>query len=103
MLPRVYVDKRTDEIARDFGQAFSLQLIDLAPKQWHGPLLSAYGIHLVYLGSREGASQPPLERLRARVANDWLVEQRQAADERIYQQLRARYRISVLSEPTGEQ
>lgn len=99
MLPRVYVDKRTDEIARDFGSAFSQQLIELEPKQWHGPVSSAYGIHLVYLGSREDASQPPLERVRARVANDWLVEQRRIADERLYARLRSRYEISLDGQP----
>ena len=102
MLPRVYVDKRTDEIARDFGRDFATRISSLEPKQWYGPLPSAYGLHLVYVGSREESRLPPLEQVRTRVANDWLVEQRQAADERIYQQLRARYQISVLGKPTSQ-
>ena len=102
MLPRVYVDRRTDEIARDFGSDFATGISSLEPKQWHGPLPSAYGLHLVYVGSREASRLPPLEQVRTRVANDWLVEQRQAADERIYEQLRARYQISVLGEPASQ-
>lgn len=101
MLPRVYVDKRTDEIARDFGRTFSEQISELEPKQWHGPVVSGYGLHLVYIGSREEASLPPLEQVRARVANDWLVEQRRAADEQIYQRLRSRYEISVVGAQAG--
>jgi len=99
MLPRVYVDKRTDEIARDFGAAFPEQLAGLEPKQWHGPVASAYGVHLVYIGSREDASLPPLEQIRPRVANDWLVEQRRMADERLYARLRSRYEISIDGQP----
>jgi peptidyl-prolyl cis-trans isomerase C len=99
MLPRVYVDKRTDDIARDFGAAFSEQLAGLEPKQWHGPIASAYGAHLVHIGSREDASLPPLDRIRSRVANDWLVEQRRIADERLYARLRSRYEISVDGQP----
>lgn len=102
MLPRVYVDKRTDEIARDFGRAFSQEITGLETKQWHGPVASAYGLHLVYIASREEASQPPLDQVRSRVANDWLVEQRQAADERIYERLRSRYEISVVGQQSQE-
>jgi peptidyl-prolyl cis-trans isomerase C len=101
MLPRVYVDKRTDEIGRDFGRAFSDEIAGLETKQWHGPVASAYGLHLVYIGSREEASLPPLEQVRSRVANDWLVEQQRIADERIYERLRSRYEIRVAGQPSG--
>ncbi|UCH46613.1 MAG: peptidyl-prolyl cis-trans isomerase [Betaproteobacteria bacterium] len=103
MLPRVYVDKRTDEIARDFGRAFTEQMTGLQTKQWHGPVTSAYGLHLVYIGSREEASQPELDQVRSRVTNDWLVEQRQAADKRIYERLRSRYEISVVGQQDQEE
>lgn len=102
MLPRVYVDKRTDEIARDFGRVFLHEITGLEPKQWHGPVASAYGLHLVYIASREEASQPPLDQVRARIANDWLVDQRRLADERIYQRLRSRYEISVVRQQGEE-
>ena len=102
MLPRVYVDKRTDEIARDFGRAFSQEITGLETKQWHGPVASAYGLHLVYIASREEASQPPLEQVRSRVANDWLVDQRRLADERIYERLRSRYEISIVGQQSQE-
>jgi len=103
MLPFVYIDKRTDEIARDFGNAFPAQLAELEPKRWHGPIASPFGIHLVYVGSREEASVPPLEAVRSRVVNDWLVEQRRVADERIYERLRSRYDISVFGQQVEAQ
>ncbi|UCD67817.1 MAG: peptidyl-prolyl cis-trans isomerase [Betaproteobacteria bacterium] len=102
MLPRIYVDKRTDEIARDFGSTFAEQISVLEPKQWHGPVVSGYGLHLVYVGSREDARLLPLEQVRSRVANDWLVEQRQVADEIIYERLHSRYEISVVGQQSKE-
>lgn len=95
MLPREYVDARTDEIARDFGRAFAEELVGLESGLWHGPVTSAYGIHLVYVVSRDASHLPPMEQLKERVANDWLTEQRRLAEERVYQRLRARYEISV--------
>jgi hypothetical protein len=101
MLPSVYVDKRTDEIARDFGRAFSEEIVGLEPRQWNGPVASAYGLHLVYIVSREESSLPPLEQVRSQVANDWLVEQRRMADQRIFERLRSRYDISVVGQQAG--
>jgi len=101
MLPHIYVDKSTDDIARDFGAAFAERIGGLDTKLWHGPVASAYGLHLVYIASRDEARLPPLEEVRSQVVNDWLVEQRRTADERIYRRLRSRYEISVLGEPVA--
>lgn len=101
MLPSDYVDRRTEEIARDFGRAFSEEIAGLEPKQWQGPVTSAYGLHLVYIASREESRQPSLEQVRSQVANDWLVEQRRMADQRIFERLRSRYNISVVGEQAG--
>ncbi|NIO43211.1 MAG: peptidyl-prolyl cis-trans isomerase, partial [Burkholderiales bacterium] len=102
MLPRTYVNKRTDEIAREFGRAFAEQISTFETRQWHGPVASGYGQHLVYVEARKDARLPPLEQVRTRVTNDWLVEQRQTADERIYESLRSRYEISVVNQREGE-
>ncbi len=102
MLPRVYAHKPTDQIARDFGHAFAEQISKLETKQWHGPIVSGYGLHLVYVDSREESRLPPLEQIRTRVSNDWLVEQRHAADARIYERLRSRYEISVAGQQGTE-
>ncbi len=101
MLPSVYVDKGTDEIARDFGRPFSEEIVGLEPRQWNGPIASAYGLHLVYVDSREDSNLPPLEQVRSRVANDWQVEQQRVADQRIFERLRSRYDISVVGQQAG--
>ena len=101
MLPQVYVDKRTDDIARDFGSAFSEAIAGYETGQWQGPVASAYGVHLVYVVSREASRLPPLEQMRERVVNDWLAEQRRLADERMYARLRERYEVSVAGQQFG--
>ena len=98
MLPRVYVDARTDGIARDFGGAFAEEVSGLQVKQWQGPVVSGYGLHLVYIDSRKQARLPPLDQVRSRVTNDWRVDQRQAAEARIYERLRSRYEVIMPAE-----
>jgi len=100
MLPRVYVNRGTDEIARDFGPAFAQQIEELEAGQWQGPITSAYGVHLVYIDAREEPQLPPLEQVRSRVANDWHTQQRHAADARIYERLRSGYEIVIPGELT---
>jgi len=100
MLPRTYRDQGTDEIARDFGPSFAQQLGELESGQWRGPITSGYGVHLVYIYSREQARLPPLDQVRNRVVNDWQVDQRQAADARIYEHLRSRYEVTLPAELT---
>ena len=100
MLPPIYVHRGTDEIARDFGPSFAQQLGELDSGQWRGPITSGYGLHLVYINSRERARLPPLDQVRGRVVSDWRVDQRQAADERIYEHLRSRYEVTLPAELT---
>jgi len=99
MLGYDYAAKGTDELARDFGQAFADAIEKLPVGEWSGPVASGYGIHLVYVSAREEAHIPPLAKVRERVAADWLTDQRKAANERVYQRLRARYEITVADMP----
>ncbi|MGD8476794.1 MAG: peptidylprolyl isomerase [Burkholderiales bacterium] len=93
MLPPIYVDRGVDEIARDFGTSFAQQVGELESGQWYGPITSGYGLHLVYIGSRRDARLPSLDQVRSKVVNDWQVDERRAADARIYERLRSRYEV----------
>jgi len=99
MLAYDYANKGTDELARDFGQAFADVVEKLPVGKWSGPVPSGYGIHLVYVSAREDARIPPLATVRERVTADWLTDQRKSANERVYQRLRARYQITVADMP----
>lgn len=52
MLQRYYPQHTEAQIARLFGAEFAAQVIGLTAAEWHGPLLSGYGVHLVYIHDR---------------------------------------------------
>ena len=95
MLQSSYVDRTTEEIARDFGQQFVDQLTALSPQQWHGPVMSGYGLHLVYISNVEASRVSEFEEVKEQVKNDYLFELRKEANVKVYQKLRERYVINV--------
>jgi len=95
MLANRYAEKGTDELAREFGGTFAEGIAKAPVGQWHGPVISGYGLHLVYVRARTEAQIAPLADVHERVAADWLIDQRQEANERVFQRLRSRYEIVV--------
>lgn len=95
MLSQEYSDRTLDEIARDFGKGFADRLKELTPGQWHGPVVSGYGLHLVYITDRAPATQRDFEEVRARVKNDYLFDLRRESNEKVYRKLRERYEIKI--------
>jgi hypothetical protein len=95
MLDDTYRDAAMHEITALFGAAFAEALARLDLGVWSGPIASGYGLHLVRLNSMEAGKVAPLDQIEERVRNDWAYEQRQQANEAIYQKLRARYEVVV--------
>ena len=82
-----------------FGSGFAAARADLgaeqASDQWGGPVQSGYGLHLVRLRALEPAQTPPLEEMRDRVEAGWRAARAEALTERLYQELRGRFQITV--------
>ena len=98
MLQNYYPEKDQAEIQKQFGSGFAESLVELTPGQWHGPVLSGYGVHLVYLHS---IVEPPaivFEDVRQRVTLDWETEKGIELNEQFYKSLREQYTI-VIEEP----
>jgi parvulin-like peptidyl-prolyl isomerase len=95
MLERRLVGHNETEIAGLLGQDFAAALAEVPQGRWAGPLESAYGLHLVYVESREPARVPPLSEIRDRVLAEYVAERQREANEAIYQALKARYEIVV--------
>lgn len=98
MLPNYYPEKDPIEIRKYFGNGFAESLVELSPGQWHGPVLSGYGVHLVYISSISAPPAPVFEELRERVVQDWKSEQGEELNEKFYASLRERYTV-VIEEP----
>lgn len=55
------------DLARLFGRDFASAALALAPGRWGGPLVSPYGLHLVWVHERAPAAPPSLKSVRAQV------------------------------------
>ena len=95
MLQNYYPEKDQAEIEKQFGSGFAESLVELSPGQWHGPVLSGYGVHLVYLHS---IVEPPaivLEDVHERVTLDWETEKGIELNQQFYESLREQYTIII--------
>jgi len=85
-----------DSLRRELGQDFADAVFALdADGQWHGPVRSFFGAHLVRIVASAAPRQPPLDAIRERVESALGAERRRRANESAYQDLRARYDIVV--------
>jgi len=95
MLQNYYPEKSQRDIQKQLGGGFANSVVALSPGQWHGPVLSGYGVHLVFVHS---VSDPPpavLAEVREQVMQDWQSERREALNEKFYANLRDRYTIII--------
>jgi len=85
-----------ESLRRELGQDFADAVFALdADGQWHGPIRSFFGAHLVRIVASTEPRRPPLDAIRDRVASAFDAERRRRANESAYQDLRARYDIVV--------
>jgi peptidyl-prolyl cis-trans isomerase C len=98
MLQNYFPQKDRSEIQKNLGSGFSDTLITLAPGQWHGPVLSGFGVHLVYVNSVIEPPPPAFAELRERVVADWSLDRGEELNDRFYASLREQYSI-VIEEP----
>ena len=76
MLQRYYPQKTKLEISKLFGQGFTQSVFELSPGEWHGPVLSGYGVHLVYVHDHAESPAPEFAAVEERVKQDWLDDKR---------------------------
>ena len=95
MLQAYYPEKPQIEIQKLFGSGFAESLVELKPGEWHGPVLSGYGTHLVYVHSILEPPAPVFAEVRTRVQQDWEDDRRETMNEQFYASLRDRYSIVI--------
>jgi peptidyl-prolyl cis-trans isomerase C len=101
MLQNYYPGKDQVEIQKLFGRGFADSLVELSPGQWHGPVLSGYGTHLVYVSSVSEPPAPDFAELRERVVQDWTTDRGEELNDKFYANLREQYTV-VIEEPDEE-
>jgi parvulin-like peptidyl-prolyl isomerase len=96
LMLRYQFDNETDrEIERALGRQFLEGLVKSPTGSWQGPIVSGFGLHLVYVSGRIDGEIPELSEVRDQVFRDWSSERRKQANEAIYQNLRKRYEVTV--------
>lgn len=95
MLQSYYPNKDAVEIQKNFGGGFMKSLAELSPGQWHGPILSGYGVHLVFVSHVHEPPAPVFADVRERVEQDWRSDRSEELNEEFYVNLRDRYAVVV--------
>lgn len=85
----------TTEIAKQFGDKFSVKLADAPIGQWFGPVESGYGVHLVFIENRTEGRLPELAEVRDAVQRDWTNARRLEANEKFFQNLLKQYEVVI--------
>ena len=82
-------------VTNTFGEGFMHQITGLKPKQWDGPLISAFGTHLVYVNLDQASTSLDYKTARPKVLVDYIQLKRDAAASNYYENLRNQYRITI--------
>ena len=95
MLQNYYPEKDQVEIQKYFGSGFGKSLVELSIGQWHGPIQSGYGAHLVYVSNISEPATPVFDEVRERVEQDWKMEKGEELNDRFYANLRKQYTVVI--------
>lgn len=83
------------EVRRQLGSEFAEAVMKLEAGQWHGPVRSGYGVHLVYVYDLVKAPAAVFEDLQPRVLEDWHAQQQEQFNADFLDSLKRRYEIVI--------
>jgi peptidyl-prolyl cis-trans isomerase C len=100
LLQTSFVAVTEQEVRRQLGSSFAEAVMKLEPRKWHGPVLSGYGAHLVYVYDLEKAPPAVFGDLQARVLEDWHRQKQEQFNADFLDSLKSRYEIVIDELPT---
>jgi peptidyl-prolyl cis-trans isomerase C len=83
------------QVGDRFGAEFATAVFEVAPGAWAGPIMSAYGQHLVLVSAHDETRLPEFAEVSGRVAADLDAQRRTGALNHLYEQVRANYEVVV--------
>lgn len=95
ILQNHFVSATELEIRRQLGSGFAEAVMKLESRQWHGPVLSGYGVHLVYIYEFEMAPPAVFEGVQALVLEDWHAQMREQFNADFLENLKSQYQIVI--------
>ena len=78
-----------------YGNGFFEQIENFPVGQWSGPVVSAYGVHLVRVLENQAALSPSLADMRAAVLRDWQADKAKELRELDYIARKERFTIQI--------
>jgi len=100
MLEPEFTLARQSEIARQFGETFAREVVELEPGAWTGPVYSGLGGHVVRVTDRREGRLPDLAEVRDEVEREYVAQKRKVLMDAAYQKLLEQYEI-VIEPPTA--
>jgi parvulin-like peptidyl-prolyl isomerase len=82
-------------VSGQFGKEFARAVFALQPGAWHGPIESAYGLHLVRVSDREPAKRREFAEVKTQVLDDWREQRQREESERYFATLLKKYDVLV--------
>ena len=101
MLQSYYPERTEAEISKLFGGDFAKSVGELSEGVWHGPVLSGYGVHIVYVHGTQTFPQPSTSEVRERVVQDWTAAKREELNAEYYTRLLEKYDVVIEEAPDG--
>ncbi|RDH85530.1 MAG: hypothetical protein DIZ78_11370 [endosymbiont of Escarpia spicata] len=102
-LPHRFESERESFFRKNFGEAFASSLNPITPGRWHGPVPSAYGLHLVLIEDKVAGRAKKFSEAESELRRDWVHVQRNQAIKAMYNRLRAKYKVTVESPTDGSE
>ena len=102
MLQNYYPERTEAELLKLFGSGFAESVFELSPGQWHGPVLSGYGTHLVYVHDHQKSAPPTFSDAEQQVKQEWDHDKRQELNEKFVASVIARYDITIEGVPIAD-
>jgi hypothetical protein len=94
MLGHEFINRSTAEIEREFGSRFAEALFEMEPG-WHGPIVSGYGLHLVFIDDRVEGRIPDYTEVRDRLVMDFNRMRSERAKNALFEGLLEKYDIEI--------
>jgi hypothetical protein len=98
MLPKEFPLYYASDIEKLFGGSFANDLLQVEPGEWTGPVISSYGLHLVFVRETIPGRDPELSEVHEEVEREWTAKRRREFKDETYKKLRQRYTV-VIEEP----
>jgi len=99
VLPLDFYSRSRSDVEELFGPTdFTERVFTAEQGKWTGPVLSAYGVHIVYVHETTPSRLPALEDVRAEARRDLVSQRRRNASETFYNSMLERYTVIIETE-----